>query len=61
MQFGGSGATSGRDSGFCITITCQDTQLVALQFLTNKKILLSSPNNSTLQISLRLTSGYFLL
>jgi hypothetical protein len=35
MQLGGSGMTSGEDSGFCITVTHQATHLV-LQFLIKK-------------------------
>jgi hypothetical protein len=35
MQFGGSGATSGRDSGFCIMINSPShTSLVVQQFLS---------------------------
>jgi hypothetical protein len=54
MQFGGSGATSGRASDFFITITHRATdRLLCSNSLVRKKSFLSSPNHCTLWISLR--------
>jgi hypothetical protein len=57
MQFGGSGVTSGRDSGFCITITHRATHRLLSRNSSSRKTFLSSPNHRTLRISLRATFG----
>ena len=61
MQFGGNGATSGRKSGFCITITHRVTHRLFCSNSSPRKAFLSSPNHRTLRISLRVTFGCSLL
>ena len=61
MQFGGNGATSGRESGVCITITHRATHRLLCSNSSPRKALLSSPNHRTLQILLRVTFGCSLL
>jgi len=61
MQFGGNGVTSGRESGFCITITHRATHRLLCSNSLPKKAFLSSPNHRTLWISLRVTFGCSLL
>jgi len=62
MQFGGNGATGGRDSGFCTTITHRATHhLLCCCNSSPRKAVVSSPNHRTLRISLRVTFGCSLL
>ena len=61
MQFGGNSATSGRESGFCITITHRATHRLLCSNSSPRKAFLSSPNHRTLRISLRVTFGCCLL
>jgi len=58
MQFGGNSATSGRESGFCIT---RATHRLLCSNSSPRKTFLSSPNHHTLWISLRVTFGCSLL
>jgi hypothetical protein len=51
MQFGGSGATSGMGSGFCISITYRATHSNS----SPRKSFLSSSDHRILRISLRVT------
>jgi hypothetical protein len=60
MQLRGSGSTSGRDSGFCTTISHQDTHRLLCRNSSLSKTFLSSSKHRTLQISLRVTFGYSL-
>jgi len=57
MQFGGNG-TSGRESGFCITVTHQATHRLLCSISSLRKAFLSSPNHCTVQISLWVTFGW---
>ena len=61
MQFGGNGTTSGRESGFCITITHRATHRLLCSNSSPRKAFLSSPNHRTHRISLRVTFGCSLL
>jgi len=61
MQFGENGATSGRESGFCITITHQATHRLLCSSSSPRKAFMSSPNHCTLRISLEATFGSSLL
>jgi hypothetical protein len=61
MQFGGSGTTRGRDSGFCITILHRATHRLLCNNSSTRKTFLSSPSHRTLQISHQATSGCSLL
>jgi hypothetical protein len=60
MYFGGSGATNGRESGFCITITHRATLRSLRNSSSPGKIFLPSPKNHTLRTR-RLTFGCSLL
>ena len=53
--------TSGRESGFCITITHRTTRRLLCSNSSPRKAFLSSPNHRTLRISLRVTFGCSLL
>ena len=61
MQFGGSGATIGRESGFCITIMHRATHHLLCSNSSLRKAFMSSLNHCTLRISLQLTFGSPLL
>ena len=61
MQFRGNGVTSGRESGFCITITHRATHRLLCSNSSLRKAFVSSPKHRTLQISLRVTFGSSLL
>ena len=61
MQFGGNAATSGRESGVCITITNQATFRLLCSNSLPRKLFLLLPNHCTLRISLRVTFGSSLL
>jgi hypothetical protein len=61
MRFGGSGATSGRDSGFCITITHRATHRLLCRTSWPRQTFLSSLSHRTLRIALRVTFGCSLL
>ena len=61
LQFGGNGVTSGRESGFCVTITYRATHRYLCSNSLPRKAFLSSPNHRTLRISLRVTFGCCLL
>ena len=61
MQFRGNGGTSGRESGFCITITFRATHRLLCSNSSPRKAFRSSPNHRTLRISLRVTFGCSLL
>jgi hypothetical protein len=61
MQFIGRGATSGRDSGFCITITHRATHRLVCSISSPRKTFLSLPNHHNLWISLHMTFGCSLL
>jgi len=61
MQFGGNGATSGRESGFCITIMHRATHCLLYSNSSPRKAFLSSSNHRTLQISLWVIFGCSLL
>ena len=56
-QIGGNSATSGRESGFCITITHRDAHRLLCSNSSPRKAFLSSSNHRTLRISLRVTFG----
>jgi len=56
-----NGVTSGRESGFCITITHPATHRLLCSNSSPRKAFLSSPNHRTLRISLRVTFGCSLL
>jgi hypothetical protein len=45
MQFGGNGATSGRESGFCITITHRTAHRLLCSDSFPRKAFLSSPSH----------------
>jgi len=53
MQFGGNGATSGKESGFCMTITHRATHRLSCSNSSPRKAFLSSPNHRTFRISFR--------
>ena len=61
IQFGGNGVTSGRESGFSITITHWATHRLLCSNSSPRKAFLSSPIHRTLRISLRVTFGCSLL
>jgi len=61
MQFGGNGVTSGRESGFRITITHRTKHRLLRGNSSPRKAFLSSPNHRTLRMSLRVTFGCSLL
>ena len=61
MHFGGNGATDGRESGFCVTITLLATHSLLCSNSSPRKAFLSSPNHRTLRISLRVTFGCSLI
>jgi hypothetical protein len=61
IQFGGRGATSGKEKCFCITITPLDIHRLLCRNLSRRKAFLSSHYHHTHRISLRVTSGYSLL
>jgi len=61
IHFGGNGATNGRESGFCITITHRATHRLLCSNSLARRAFLSSPNHRTLRISLRVTFGCSLL
>jgi hypothetical protein len=61
MQLEGSGATRGRDSGFCIMITHRATHRLLCSNSSRRKTFLTSPNNRTLRISVRVTFGFLTL
>jgi hypothetical protein len=51
MQLVGSGATSGRDSGLCITITHRAIHRLLYSNSSPRKMFLSSPNHCTLYLA----------
>jgi len=61
MQFGRNGATSGGESGVCITTTNQGTFRLLCSNSSPRKSFLSSPNHRNLRISLLVTFSSSLL
>jgi len=61
MQRGGNGATSGRESGFSITMTHRVTHRLLCSNSSPRKATLSSPKHRNLRILLRVTFGCSIL
>jgi hypothetical protein len=57
MDFETNGATIGKESVFCITITHRGTHIMLFSNSSPRKAFLSSPNHHNLRISLPVTSG----